>query len=678
MNIKKYFRAKEISWLYFNERVLQESENKDVPIIERLKFLGIYSSNLDEFFRVRVATLKRLTSIGKKAIDLFGNEPKAILKQINDIVIKQNSRFQNSYHEIIKDLAKENVYIINENKLNSKQLQYVNEFFENSVKIHLMPIMLDQISAKTKLKDDIIYLAISLINDENKSEYSILEIPTNKVCRFIKLPSSSNDNYFILLDDIIRIGLKFLYHKKYTKIEAYTFKVTRDAELDINDDISEGYVKNLSKSLQKRKDGNPVRFVYDENIPNELLNILIRKLKYRKEDTIIPGGRYHNFKDFMSFPVLNTSFVYERPENIKHPLLLNCKDFFKNIASNDIMTYFPYHSFNCFIELLKVASYDSKVKEIKITLYRLAKNSIVVESLLNAARNNKSVTVVVELQARFDEEANIELLNKLKSEGIKVIYGVPGIKVHSKICLITRKENNSLNKYAVIGSGNFNETTAKVYTDILLYTSDKKITNDVSKIFDFFAYNYKIKPFNHLIVSPFNSRINFKKLIKKEISNAKAGKKAFIHIKINNLADPEIIKLFYEANNAGVEIKLNVRGMFSLVNNIDGISNGIQAKAIVDKYLEHSRIYIFCNNGNEKVFISSADLLTRNIDRRVEVTCPIYNENIKKEILDIFEISWKDNVKARNIDQNLTNSFYKDNNPEFRSQFELYKYFSIK
>lgn len=673
---RETYLPKEISWLSFNERVLQEADNVNVPLIERLKFLGIYSNNLDEFFRVRVATLKRISQLGKKSINIIGEDPKNILNKIHDIVIEQRNSFQSIYQKLLLDLAKENIYLVNENQLDETQALFVANYFKNKVRHKLMPVMLDQVNTSYKLKDDTIYLAVWL-NKPDGDKYSLIEIPTNVFPRFLLLPSQKNTNYFIFLDDIIRHGLSDLFGcNDDTIIEAFTIKLTLDAELDIHDDISESYIRNVSKSLKKRKEGNPVRLVIDEKIPDYFLNLIIRKLKIGKEDVTIPGGRYHNFKDFISFPINDPKYHYEPTLQTEHPQFKKSSALFKEVSKKDILLYFPYHKFEYFIDFLRTASIDSKVKEIKITLYRLAKKSIVVDALLNALRNGKAVTVVLELQARFDEEANISWATKLKEEGAKVIYGANGVKVHSKICLITKIENKKLVKYACIGTGNFNEDTAKIYTDALLFTKDRKLTTDISKVFDFLNVNYKISPFNHLLVSPFNMRTKIKSFITKEIKNAKEGKVAKIYIKINNLSDPEIIQLLYDANNAGVDVRLNIRGMFSLITEIPKLSDKIIARGIIDRYLEHTRIYIFHNNGDEKLFISSADLLTRNLDRRVEVTCPIYDKNIKTILTDVFNIHWKDNVKARVLDKKLSNKLFIDKKPAFRAQIELGKYFN--
>jgi polyphosphate kinase len=494
--------------------------------------------------------------------------------------------------------------------------------------------------------------------------------------RFIVLPESNDEKFIIFLDDIIRYGLKEIFSIfDFDHISAYTIKLTKDAEFEIADDISESYIDKLSKSLQQRKWGSPVRFIYDREIPDELLKIITKKLNFGPDDVIIPSDRYHNFKHFMNFPKLGRKkFYFESMAPIPHRDIMHGKSILSAIKKKDIMLFFPYHPFDYFIDLLREASIDPYVTTIQITLYRLARNSSVINALLNAVRNGKNVTTVVELQARFDEEANIHWGNKLLDEGVKVIYGVPGLKVHSKLCLITRVKDNVSQRYAAVGTGNFNEDTARVYTDHLLLTTNKKITNEVFKAFNFFNVNYKKDYFYHLVLSPFFLRNKIILLIENEIKNAKGGKKAYINLKLNNLTDSEIIDHLYEAGNAGVKIRIIVRGMFSLVPGVKKLSENIEAIGIVDRFLEHSRFFIFCNGGNEQIYISSADLMTRNLDHRIEVTCPIFDKSIKSEIRKSFEIQWSDNVKARIIDENQSNKFVKPGKDIIHSQIEVYNW----
>lgn len=671
--MKKVYRAKELGWLAFNERVLQEAESDNVPIIERIKFLGIYSNNLDEFFRVRVATLKRLSNMGKKAKQFLRYDPKETLIEINSIVVEQRKRFELAYNEIRSKLKEQDIFIINEKELLEEHLDFVSDYFYKSIRPRLNPVMLDQAIGFPDLRENAIYFAIHMRTNK-KEQYALLEIPRS-LPRFVQIPSKEK-TYIILLDDIIRFRLKDVFPVfDFTNLSAYTIKLTKDAELDIVDDISESYVENMTRGLKKRKKNNPVRFVYDRDIPEKFLNYITDKLKFNKLDAIISGSRYHNFKDFINFPkVGETGNTYPAIKPVPHPAFVKGNSFLLNKERKDIMLFFPYHSFNHFIDLLREAAIDPKVVSIKITLYRLGKNSTVINALLNAVRNGKSVTAIVELQARFDEEANIYWSKKLTGGGVKVIYGVPNLKVHAKLFLITRIENKNIVNFAGIGTGNFNEDTAKVYTDALMLTFDRKITNEVVKVFNFFERNFKRDNFNHFIVSPFSTRNKFVGLINKEIENAKAGKPAFIYLKINNLVDHELVELFYEASQAGVEIKINIRGMISLVTGIIGVSEKIEARAIVDQYLEHARFVIFCNNGNEKHYISSADWMTRNIERRVEVSCPIYDKNLQKQLKDIFMLQWKDNVKARVLDCKLSNKFFTNREKATRSQLEIFEY----
>jgi polyphosphate kinase len=675
--MSKTYIPKEISWLSFNERVLQEAENKDVPLIERFKFLGIYSNNLDEYFRVRVATLKRLSQFGSQSKNILGYNPKATLKRIQEIVLRQNSKFEKIYSSLIQELDKHKIHIINEKQLNHEQSEFVRNYFHKELRTRLMPFLIEKDSELPNLADDAIFLAIYLHKkDTSKKRYALLEIPTNVLPRFILLPEKGDDKYVIFLDDIIRYGLKDIFFIfDFDVLTAYTIKLTKDAELEIADDISESYIEKLSRSLLQRKRGTPVRFIYDRKMPDDLLKILTQKLNLGADDVIIPSDRYHNFKDFMDFPNPGKKkFYYESLIPIPHRDIPSGKSILSAIKKKDIMLFFPYHPFDHFIDLLREASIDPFVTSIHITLYRLARNSSVINALLNAVRNGKSVTTVVELQARFDEEANIEWGNKLLDEGVKVIYGVPGLKVHAKLCLISRVKSDVSQRYAAIGTGNFNEDTARIYSDHLLLTTSKKITNEVQKAFDFFSVNYKKDNYYHLVLSPFFLRNKIMLLIDNEIKNARDGKKAYIYLKLNNLTDTEIINNLYEASKAGVNIKLIIRGMISLVTGIKDISENIKAIGIVDRFLEHSRFMIFCNGGNEECFISSADLMTRNIDHRIEVTCPVFDKSIKNELKNIFEIQWNDNVKARKLDASLSNKFVKHGKKPVHSQVEVYNY----
>jgi polyphosphate kinase len=675
--MNKTYIPKEISWLSFNERVLQEADNKEVPLIERFKFMGIYSNNLDEYFRVRVATLRRLSQFGPKSKNILGYSPKATLKCVHEIVLKQNARFEKIYSGLLQELDSHKIHIINEKQLNPEQVDFVKNYFHKEVRTRLMPFLIEKDSELPNLTDDAIYLAIYLKNNHpGKSRYSLLEIPTNVLPRFVILPETDDDKYVIFIDDIIRFGLKDIFFIfDFDEIHAYTIKLTKDAELEIVDDISESYIDKMSRSLQQRKWGSPVRFIYDREMPPEFLKMLTKKLNFGPDDVVIPGNRYHNFKDFIKFPKLGRKkFYYEPLIPIPHKDIQPGRSILSSIKKKDIMLFFPYQPFDYFIDLLREASIDPYVTSIQITLYRLARNSSVINALLNAVRNGKSVTTVVELLARFDEEANITWGNKLMDEGVKVIYGVPGLKVHSKLCLITREKDKIIQRYAAVGTGNFNEDTARIYTDHLLLTTNKKITYEVFKAFNFFNVNYRKDNFYHLVLSPFFLRNKVTLLIDNEIKNAKEGKKAFIYLKLNNLTDNEIINHLYEASKSGVIIRLIIRGMISLVPGLKDISENIKAIGIVDRFLEHTRFMIFCNGGNEECFISSADLMTRNIEHRIEVTCPVFDKSIRNEMKEIFEIQWNDNVKARKLDGTLSNAFVKPGKKPYQSQYEVHNY----
>ena len=678
----KTYIPKEVSWLSFNERVLQEADNNKVPLIERFKFLGIYSNNLDEYFRVKVATLKRLAQLKAKSKNILGYSPAATLKKIHEIVLLQNTKFEKIYSGLLKELHEHKIHIINEKQLTTDQNEFITNYFLKEVRTRLMPFLIEKDSSLPNFTDDAIYFAIMLLKKETgKKRYALLEIPTKVLPRFVLLPEKGEDKYVIFIDDIIRIGLKEIFFIfDFDEFSAYTIKLTKDAEFEIADDISESYIDKLTRSLHQRKWGSPVRLIYDRQMPEDLLSMLSKKLQFGPHDVMIPGDRYHNFKDFMNFPDLGKKkFYYEPISIIPHRDIQPGKSILSAIKKRDIMLFFPYHPFDHFIDLLREASIDPYVTTIQITLYRLARNSSVINALLNAVRNGKNVTTVVELQARFDEEANILWGNKLMEEGVKVIYGVPGLKVHAKLCLITRVKNNVAQRYAAIGTGNFNEDTARIYTDHLLLTTNKKITNEVFKVFNFFNINYKKDNFYHLVLSPFFLRNKILLLIENEIKNAREGKKAYIYMKLNNLTDNEIIDNLYEASNAGVTIRLIIRGMMSLVTGIKNVSDNIKGIGIVDRFLEHTRFMIFCNEGNEECYISSADLMTRNIEHRLEVTCPVFDKSIRNELKQVFEIQWSDNTKARKLDSTLSNKFVKPGSVEIRSQTEVHNFLkSIK
>ena len=672
---------REISWLSFNERVLQEASDPSTPLIERLKFLGIFSNNRDEFYRVRVATINRLSKLGKKAIAVYGDDPKELLHKLQRKVIEQQQNFEKIYQELLIELAKQNVFIINEKQLNKNQQLFVKDYFHNEVETNLFPIMVDENKPFPYMKDKSGYLFIRLIStiQKQKNKYALIEIPSKTTSRFVILPQEKNKKYIILLDDVIRFNVHKMFSVfGYTTKEAINIKLTRDAELDIDQDVSKSMLEKISKGVKDRKKGQPVRFVYDSAMSKEMLAFIMKKLGMDKKDNAIPGGRYHNFKDFIRFPNIGEKkLVYEQPHPLNHKYLNNINtSILSVIKQKDILLHYPYHTYDHIITLLREASIDPSVESIKITLYRVADSSKIANALVNAIKNGKKVTVLVELQARFDEENNIYWANKLQEEGATVIYGVPGLKVHSKLFLITTRVNGKELKYAHIGTGNFNEKTARIYTDFSLLTADKNITDEISNVFDFYTNNFKTGTYKHLAVAPFYMRQTFMNLIDKEISNAKAGKNAYMILKMNSLVDKDMIEKLYEASQAGVKITLIIRGICSLVTEIEGYSDNIKAYSIVDKYLEHARVFIFANNGDEKTYITSADWMSRNLDSRSEVAVPILNTEIKKQIKDIINIQLSGNTKVRILDRLQQNLYKKAKVGErkIRVQDEIYSY----
>jgi len=668
-------RNKELSWLSFNERLLQEASKKEVPLIERLKFLGIYSNNLDEFFRIKVAILRRLATIDNLVL-ADGELPANILDQIEQTVVAQSKWFERIYGQLLKDLAEEDIFIINESHLTVEQGEYVTAFFKEEVRPRIMPVIIKKNQPLPSLNDDAIYLAV-VMSKSKKEEYALIEVPTDLLPRFVILPSDDDKKHIVLLEDVIRYELKDIFYMfSFKTINSYIVKLTRDAELDLDDDVAEGYVKILSKSLEKRGNSELVRFVHDKDIPENFLALLLKKLNFDRDDVIIGGSRIHNFKDFMGFPSIGKKHLYYKTYSpLSHPDIHQGEPFLASIAKKDILLHFPYQSFYHFIDLLREASIDPKVTEIKMTAYRMAKNSNVIHALVNAARNGKKVTVILELRARFNEQDNIQWGNLLTREGVKVILGVPGLKVHSKLCLISRKEEKEVINYACVGTGNFNEITSKIFSDQMLWTANPSITKEVSKVFEFLSKNYKIGRYHHLLVSPFTMRYKMIQMIRQEILAAKNGMKATISIKCNNLVDLEIIGKLCDAAKAGVDVQINVRGMLALIPTSVEDNYSIRSIGIIDRYLEHSRIYYFYAGGKENMYISSADLMTRNLDRRVEVSVPIYDPQLKKELLGFLDLQWKDNTSARILDNGLSNQINNQGTfPLITSQLAFYDF----
>ncbi|UCZ55859.1 polyphosphate kinase 1 [Desulfurispirillum indicum] len=670
---------REISWLSFNARVLQEATNPEVPLLERLKFLGIFSSNMDEYFRVRVATIKRFIDIGEKALDILGDDPRKILLAIKRMVATQQDAFEQAYTRIRHELELESIFIIDETQLDERQAAFVESYFHNRVRPALFPIMLDHIKSFPNLYDGNVYFAIEMSrsDDPSQEKHALLKIPSDVMSRFLTLPPQGKNQYIILLDDVIRHCLKDIFSIfDFDVFRAFTIKVTRDAELDIEDNMIESYIDAVSRSLKKRKQGRPVRMVFDRTISADLLQFLTRRLRLSRQDSLIAAGRYHNFKDFMNFPDVGPlSFRYEPLPPLPHPVLAGQKRLLSIIRQQDILLHFPYQSFHYILDLLREAAIDPDVISINMTLYRLAQNSMVINALKNAVRNGKSVTVVIELQARFDEKANIYWAQKLEENRVRVIYGVPGLKVHSKLCHITRREEGKLVHYCTIGTGNFNESTARIYCDDTLLTADPRITRDVDKVFAFLKDNSRVPRFKHLLVAPFQMRQHFEQMLDREIEAARAGQEAWIFIKVNSLVDRAIIAKLYDASRAGVKIRMIIRGICSLVKRKD-FSDNIEIISIVDRFLEHSRIFFFHNGGKRLCFMGSADWMRRNLSNRVEVITPVYSEALQQELWDMLSIQWQDNCRVRIIDSRQSNPMRTPGatSPRIRAQYEIYDY----
>jgi len=684
---KKQYINREISWLHFNARVLQECNDKSVPLIDRMRFLGIFSNNLDEFFEVRYATVKRIVDAGKTGKSVLGGESaKDLLEEITKIVIDQQARSLDYLSEIEKELEKENIFMVNETEVSEAQGEFIRDYYFQKVHPELMTIILNELTEFPLLKDTAAYLAVKIVmkngtGEVNPIRYALIEIPKG-IDRFVVLPKEGDKNYIMILDDLIRYCLDNVFTMfDFETISAHMIKITRDAELDIDNDLSKSFIEKISSSVEHRKISDPVRFVYDQKIDLDTLHYLKEKMEITGTDSVIPGGRYHNRRDYMGFPSLGRQdLMYEKIEQLPVKGLSMKGSLFERIAQKDYMIYAPYQTFGYVTKFLREAALDPKVRTIKITIYRLANDSQIASALINAAKNGKQVTVQIELQARFDEQNNIEYANYLQAEGVQLIFGVPGLKVHSKICVIEREEGHGIKRYGFISTGNFNESTAKIYTDYTLFTAHDGILKDINKVFGFFETNYKINKYKHLIVSPHYTKTTFIKLIDREIAIAKQGKEAYIKIKMNNLTSYRMVDKLYEASQAGVKIQLNIRAICCLVPGVPGLSENIEAIGVVDKFLEHPRVFIFGNGGDPKVYISSADWMTRNLDFRVEVGCPIYCGYIKQEILDTFEISWKDNVKARVYSDKQDNAYRKraEGEPEFRSQVEMHRYYQRK
>jgi polyphosphate kinase len=676
------YYPKELSWLSFNQRVLQEASDINNPIIERIRFLGIYSNNMDEFYRVRVADVKRKIYIHLNENELEeAEQTKILMERIQEKVLGMTKYFDRIHSNVVKGLARYNIFLLGEEDLNEYHTHWLSNYFKNKILRHIAPVLLNKkVKLVSRLNDFSTYLYVGIHKEGRAVAYATIEVPSQNMSRFVVIPpeKSRKKKYIILLDDIIRLNLENIFKGfiEFDSIEAFSFKMTRDSEYSLNDEIDESYVDKMSESMKQRLIAEPVRVVHDSRMPSDMLKDLKKRLKISSYDSLISSGPYRNFKDFIGFPNVGRDYL----ENKALPALTS-KDFsdydtvFDAITAKDILLHYPYHRFLHVTEFIRQAAFDPSVKHIRLNIYRVASESRVISSLIDAVDNGKKVTVVVELRARFDEEANIQWSKKMTDAGVQVVFGMHALKIHSKLCVVSREEKGQLINYAHFGTGNFNEKTAKIYTDFSLFTRNQELANEAEAVFTFIQQPYRRQKFQHLQVSPLNARTKIQALVRQEIQNANEGLKAEITLKINNLDDKLLIDDLYKASKAGVKINAIIRGMCSLVPGVKGLSENISVISVVDRFLEHPRVMIFENAGDTKMFISSADWMTRNMDFRIEVGCPIYDEDLKRRIIDILQIQFNDTLKARVIDKQQTNHYVtRGNRKNLRSQTEIYRY----
>lgn len=670
---------RELSWLSFNERALQEAKDQSVPLLQRMRFLGIFSNNQDEFLKVRVANLIRMASIKEfKKVKLTGGYvAEDLLELVNQKLAVLQEEFTNTYDEILLELQGHGIFVVNEYELNSEQKEFCRKYYSEIIAPRLVPILIKKSTKLPFFKDGSTYLAVQMIKGKT-SNIAIAEIPVSSACpRFVVLPSQTGRKDIIFIDDIIRLCLDDIFFMfNYDSITAHAFKILRDAQLNIDDDVSKSYVEKIEKSIEFRQHGTPIRLIYDKDMPKDVLDIISVKFGFKTNQFVNGTDRYHLMKDLMNFPRVDPTLESKNPKPINSSRVKHNSSILESIREKDILLNYPYHTFHHFIQFLSEAAIDQKVKSIFITLYRTAERSKVLNALINAAKNGKKVTVLIELMARFDEEQNMESVALLQKEGVKILLGIEGVKVHSKLVLVERRERSQTRGYVYVGTGNFNEKTAQIYSDFGLFTANPQVAEDAKAVFDFLENTHRKFTCKQLVVSPYFMRSRFERDIAKEIELAKKGKKAYIYAKFNSLTDEKMIKLLYRASRAGVKIKLIIRGACCLVPQLKGVSDNIEVISIVDKYLEHARMVIFGNGGDEKTYILSADWMTRNLDRRVEVGIPILDKSIQKTLKDVFKIQWSDNVKARVTDINGVNSYVQDGSDlKIRSQVELYNYY---
>lgn len=654
---------RELSWLAFNQRVLQEAQREDNPLIERVRFLGIFSNNLDEFFRVRVANLQRALAVDKHSKTTLGFDVDATLSAVTKRVLELQDEYNRAFEAVEVALEGANIRIVHEQEFSSDQQAFVSQYFLNQIRSHLVPIMIEDARAFPYLKDGVVYFVVGLEVERAQgieTEYALIEIPPH-LPRFVILPAQQNERHVAFIDDIIRYNLHRIFRLfQPSAVYAHAIKVTRDAEIDMDDDLTRSLMEKMSEGVHQRRYGEFVRMIYDTSMPDAMRQLIVKKLGLTHSKNVISGSRYHNRKDLMNFPNFGRDdLTFDRQAPLSHPALKGKSSLLKQVLKEDILLHFPYHTFGHIVDTLREAAIDPAVKEIQINLYRVAPHSKVINALVNAAYNGKKVHVVIELAARFDERQNIKISNELQEAGIAVGFGVSGLKVHSKLCLITREEGNVLRRIAYIGTGNFHEKSANVFSDFGLLTADPELTQEVHQLFGFFAQNYTRPQFKHLIVSPYASRKKFTQLVRQEMRHAEQGNGGRMVLKLNNLVDAAMIEVLYAASKVGVRIDLIVRGICSLIPGVEGMSENIRVRSVVGRYLEHARVLYFENAGDPKYFISSADWMTRNLDRRVEVTVPIHHPVLQSQLAEFLQCQLRDNVRARALDASMRNPLIK-------------------
>jgi polyphosphate kinase len=673
--------SRDISWLSFNYRVLQEAKDERVPLMERIKFLGIYSSNLDEFFRVRVASLQSILKLGKKTQKRMDFAPEETLQQIRAIVRKQQLDFSEIYQkQILPALKAQGIHVMRRQDLSAEHLLELNRYVEEVLIQHVQPILMVKGKIRTFLRNNALYLAVILETAGQSNRYALVRIPTDQLPRFVELRSSDKANrYIILLDDIVRHALPSLF-PGYTVQGGYSIKMTRDAELHIEDEYVGNLIDKIKRGLAKRNIGGGTRFVYDRKMPRTCLDFVMENFNLEEHD-LHPEGRYHNNFDFFKFPTFGRAQLKDPLlPPLPQPNMEGNQSLFQVIADEDQLLHFPYQRYDYVLRFLEQAAQDPSVVRIKITQYRVAKDSQILSALWRALQAGKEVTVFVEVKARFDEEANLSWAEKLEEWGAKVLYSLPEIKVHAKLAMVSRIEGKKEQNYCYLSTGNFNENTALLYTDYGYFTSDERITSEVGHIFDYLESDGKKEhKYKHLLVGQNRLRLELFRLIDQEAKNARAGKPASIEIKANSVQDRRTIEKLYDAGKAGVKIRMVVRGLCCIIPQVEGLSENIEIISIVDRFLEHTRMFAFLNHGGEKlIYLSSADLMTRNLYHRIECAFPIFMPALREQIMHEFELQWQDNQKARIIDAGQSNQYAQPASadaPIVRSQTDLYTYY---